>query len=391
MFVIFALAAAEVSAGTPPLKPAAVANVVTDIVFHPVSATTATLIVRSGGSSQSIEIKSLDDTLALLADKRLISIWPQVTEWAGNGLDNLRDNSINAAQALFAKGRMKDADTSLGSAVGPKLRGTFLLADALLNAGRIDEATRLMESARGSTPHKGMRGPIEWAATSTWLAKAQHVRGNVKVSIGIIEASIPPMGNDRTKVNLEVNRAAMLLEVGRADEALVAIEAAQASFAAPGGDGPFTTNARVRGSDRQFAWIKSCALSKLGRTAEAATAAAPLKTGVEPQEKRFVIDPTIRLRTKWARCTEDVANAAQAYADALAGEPFGGDALLELQPALVQSSFDPAFMEKVRRHPVLAPLLASRMRPLLGNLALALNGWRPVSGSQLLTSTSAIR
>ncbi|MEG3170284.1 hypothetical protein U1737_19020 [Sphingomonas sp. LB3N6] len=391
MLVALALATAHASAGNPPSAPALTGNISTDIMFRPVSATTATLTIRSAGSPQAIEIKRLDDTLALLADKRLAAIWPQVTEWAGMGLEKLRDSAIGAAQVLFAKGRTKDADTSLGSVVGPKLRGTFLLADALLNAGRIDEATRLMENARGTAPKKGMRGPIEWAATSTWLAKAQHVQGHVDAAIGIIEASIPPMGNDRTKVNLEVNRAAMLLEVGRAAEALSAIEAAQDSFAAPGGDGPFTTNARVRGSDRQFAWIKSCALSKLGRTAEAAAAAMPLHAAVEPQENRFVIDPTITLRTTLARCTGNVADAAQAYADALAGEPFGGDALLELQPALVQPSFDPAFMAKVRQHPVLVPLLADRMQRLTGDLVLALNGWRPMPRSKSLTLASADR
>ncbi|RYE98815.1 MAG: hypothetical protein EOO77_36555, partial [Oxalobacteraceae bacterium] len=351
MIVAFVLAIAQISVGTQPSVPIAASNEFTNIVFHPVSSTTAKLTVQSGASAQTIDIKGLDDTLALLADKRLSAVWPEIMEWAGPELVKLRDSSISAAQAIYAKGRTKDAETSLGSIVRPELRGTFLLADALLNAGRIDEATRLIESVRGTAPRKDRWGPIEWTATSTWLSKAQQVQGNVSAAIAILEASILPMGADRTKLNLEVNRAALLLEVDRAAEALTAIEGVQASFAAPGIGGLFTSNPRVGGSDRQFAWIRSCALSKLGRATEAAAAAAPLNGSAEPKEKRFVIDPTIRLRAKWARCTGNVTAAAQAYTDALRTEPVGGDALLELQPALNQPTFDQVFLEKVRQDP----------------------------------------
>lgn len=391
MIVAFVLAIAQISVGTQPSVPIAASNEFTNIVFHPVSSTTAKLTVQSGASAQTIDIKGLDDTLALLADKRLSAVWPEIMEWAGPELVKLRDSSISAAQAIYAKGRTKDAETSLGSIVRPELRGTFLLADALLNAGRIDEATRLIESARGTAPRKDRWGPIEWTATSTWLSKAQQVQGNVSAAIAILEASILPMGADRTKLNLEVNRAALLLEVDRAAEALTAIEGVQASFAAPGIGGLFTSNPRVGGSDRQFAWIRSCALSKLGRATEAAAAAAPLNGSAEPKEKRFVIDPTIRLRAKWARCTGNVTAAAQAYTDALRTEPVGGDALLELQPALNQPTFDKVFLEKVRQDPALSAVLADRWRPLPENLVLALNGWRASSASHPLTSASTNR
>ena len=376
MIVAFVLTAIQLSASAPPSVLITATNESPNIVFQPASATTATLTVQSGGLTRTIEVNSLDDALAILADKHLSAIWPKVTEWGGPGLERLRDSYVNAAQAIFEKGRTTDANTSLGSAVSPKLRGTVLLADALLNAGRIDEATRLMENARGTAPQKGRWGASEWAATSAWLAQAQYTQGNVETALSIIEDSMPVLENDRAILNLEVNRAAILLDIGRASEALSALEAVQAGFAAPGGDGPFTSNARLKGSDRHFAWIRSCALSKLGRLEEAAAAAAILDTGIEPQDKRFVIDPTIRIRTRWTRCIGNVNAAVRAYTSALSNEPFGGYALLELQPTLTQPSFDQSFFEKVRQSPALYPALADRWRPLPINLVPALNGWR---------------
>lgn len=391
MIAAFALAAAQVLAGSPSLAPASSSSELKNIIFHPVSATTAKLTLQSGGASQTVEIKSLQDTLALLADRQLSAVWPEIMAWAGPGLEKLRDSSISAAQAIYAKGRIKDAETGLGSIVRPELRGTFLLADALLNAGRVDEATRLIEAAHGPAPRKDRWGPLEWTATSIWLSKAQQVQGNVSAAIAILEASIVPMGADRTKINLEVNRAALLLEVDRAAEALTMIESVQANFAAPGMGGLFTSNPRVGGSDRQFAWIRSCALTKLGRATEAAEAAAPLNSSVEPKEKRLVIEPTIRLRARWARCTGNVGAAAQAYAEALRAEPVGGEALLELQPTLNHPTFDQVFLEKVRQDPNLSAVLANRWRPLPENLVPALNGWISSSASHPLTSASANR
>ncbi|GAL99757.1 hypothetical protein [Sphingomonas parapaucimobilis] len=75
----------------------------------------------------------------------------------------------------------------------------------------------------------------------------------------------------------------MLLDLHRPAKALAAIDAVEARFQAPGG--LFAGDVRVKGSDRQFAWIRACALQQqLGRTAEAKAAAAPLYPIAEPQD-----------------------------------------------------------------------------------------------------------
>jgi hypothetical protein len=51
-------------------------------------------------------------------------------------------------------------------------------------------------------------------------------------------------------------------------------------------------------------------------------------------------------------------------------------ALLELQPALRQPEFEPAFMAAVRADPALAPLLAEHMRILPPEFVPALNDWQ---------------
>ncbi|MFN3775524.1 hypothetical protein [Sphingomonas parapaucimobilis] len=74
----------------------------------------------------------------------------------------------------------------------------------------------------------------------------------------------------------------VLLDLHRPAKALAAIDAVEARFQAPGG--LFAGDVRVKGSDRQFAWIRACALQQLGRTAEAKAAAAPLYPIAEPQD-----------------------------------------------------------------------------------------------------------
>ncbi|WP_312488645.1 hypothetical protein [Sphingomonas sp.] len=372
MMIALALAMAPVWAGPPQT---AETMVVVDTTFRAVSPTHATILVGPPAARQLVEVRTIDDALAALADRRLSHAWPQLLSWAGPGLEGLRDRLIADARTVFTKGRTAQADTGLASVVRPRLRPTFLLADALLAGGRFAEAVDLMRAARDAEPKDSPWWSIHWASMSQWLAKAEDAQGRFDAALGILDAAIPPLGKDRVKLNLEASRAAVLLERDRPAEALAAIDAVQAAFDAPGG-GILSGNARIKGSDRQFAWVRACALHKMGRITEAKAAAMPLDPAVEPQDKRFKIDPTVKLRKQLALCSQDVAATARVYAGMLTATPYAGEALTELQPDAKIPGVAPAFMKQVRRHPDLAPILAERLRPLPEAFVPALNGWR---------------
>lgn len=380
--VAVALASASLIGGGVLAAPVTAVQPAAPATFTAVSDSSAELSVERDGRIETIEITTLDEALALMADTRLTSLWPQIAAWAGPDFERLRANTLKSARAVFAKGKTNRADTGLASTVRKKLRPTFLLTEALKDTGHDDEAVRLMERARGTAPTKGGFGANEWAATSIWLSDARFRAGDTAGALAVLDTSIPPIADSRSRLNLDINRVVLLLFADRPAEALTVLDQVRGAFDAPGGDGPFTLDTRVRGSDRQFAWMRACALRKLGRPNDAAAVAALLMSGDEPREKRFIIDPTVEIRQTLALCSGDVAEAAQAYADALTDEAFGGDALLALQPAYRHPAVDPAFMERVRRHPTLAPVLEGRMRTLPAALTPALNGWRTMPAAE---------
>ncbi|MFN3676679.1 MAG: tetratricopeptide repeat protein [Sphingomonas pseudosanguinis] len=372
MMIALLLSAATLVQGPAPI-PASVQTSVDSATFRSQSPTDATVTIHADTSDQTIAIRSIDDALAVMADRRLAAIWLQVLTWAGPSLEGLRDALVTDARNVFAKGRTKEAESAIASVVRPRLRPTFQLADALLASGQVEQAVQLMQSARAAEPKDSPWWSIHWAAMSQWLAKARDVHGDTQGALDILEASIPPLGNDQVKLNLEASRASVLLDLHRAAHALAAIDAVEASFEAPGGI--FSRDARIKGSERQFAWIRACALQQLGRTAEAKAAAAPLYPVAEPQDRRFKIDPTVKLRKQLGLCARDVTLTAQSYAEMLRDDPYGGEALVELQPAFQRRGADPRFMDDVRRDPSLAPIIAERMRILPDELVPALNGW----------------
>ncbi|MBB4610370.1 hypothetical protein [Sphingomonas yabuuchiae] len=377
MMIAFFLSTAAIVQSPAPIASTAQAFA-SEATFRPLSPTHATVTIRAAEGESVVDIDTIDDALAVLADRRLAAIWPQLLTWAGPSLTALREALVADARAVLAKGRTKQADSAIASVVRPRLRPTFQLADALLAAGQVAEATQLMEDARIAEPQQGNSfWSIHWAAMSQWLAKARDVRGDSQGTLDVLEAAIPPLGNDRVKLNLEASRASVLLDLHRPAEALAAIDAVEARFQAPGGI--FSGDVRIKGSDRQFAWIRACALQQLGRTAEAKAAAAPLYPITEPQDRRVRIDPTVKLRKQLGLCTRDVALTAQSYAEMLRDDPYGGEALVELQPAFRRRGYDARFMYEVRGHPLLASILAARLRAVPDDLVPALDGWGAMS------------
>ena len=170
MMITLLLATASVGSG--PAQTAEPATIA-DGGFRAISPTHAMIRIGPPASQQTVDIQTVDEALAALADQRLAPMWPRISTWAGPGLEDLRDRRIAEARSIFAKGRTKDADTAIASVVRPRLRPTFLLADALFVGGRVTEAVDLMRAARAAEPKDNPWWLIHWASMSQWLAKVE--------------------------------------------------------------------------------------------------------------------------------------------------------------------------------------------------------------------------
>jgi hypothetical protein len=202
MIIAVFLSTAEIVQSPAPIAPT-IQGVVGEVILRPLSPTHATLTIRASEGERVVDIAHVDDALAVLADRRLAAIWPQLLRWTGPSLVGRRDARVADARAVFAKGRTKQAESAITSIVRPRLRPNFQLADALLAAGQVAEATRLMEDARLAEPQLGnLFWSIHWAAMSQWLAKASNVRGDRQGVLDVLEAAIPPLGKDLAKLDL---------------------------------------------------------------------------------------------------------------------------------------------------------------------------------------------
>ena len=170
-------------------------------------------------------------------------------------------------------------------------------------------------------------------------------------------------------VNATVSRAALLAEWGRYSEALYAIETAESVFDEQNkGD-------RIPGSDRQFAWIRACALQGLGRIAEAEKAFARALGDREWRDPDFVIqnDREVQLRARF--CMRQADKVAEVLVRNLNGPGLSSAPIL-LQPGYTRMHVDHRFLDSVRADPGVAPKAMGWVRVLPEEMRDAINGWR---------------
>lgn len=338
----------------------------------------AELRLRDRDGVQSREpLVAIDTALALLADTRLQPLWQPLLDWAGPGLERLRDRRLAAARLVTASGRTDIANSTAASSTRPKVRAALLLADELANAGQLDAAIALVEKTRGEAPGRSDWEKAEWMATSLRLTTYTRRRDGPAAARAVLDASEAALGSGHQySINFQINRAADLAEDGRHADALTALDAAEARFDAGGGRGE-----KVPGSDRQFAWIRICALTGLGRGGEVASLVPTIYPPAEPSDAFFRVPASNRIRYRLFRCMNSTAGVAGEMADEMQGAALGGTAFVQLQPALRDPRKPAAFYRAVAADPKLAPLLAGRFRILPAALVPALNRWRdPVAG-----------
>ena len=219
-------------------------------------------------------------------------------------------------------------------------------------------------------PKRGVswRG-IEWQSVTAAIAWSRSQRNDQAGAIAEYEAVERTLGTSPYAVNATVNRAATLAYEGRYAEALTAIDGAWARYLKDNrGD-------KVPGSERQFSWIRACALHGLGRTDEARGAMPVLQDDREIKDADFVIEPDNDLKLRIATCTRDGPEFARLIARDLR-RVGRSPALLLLQPAYIPRGNYRAIMATVRADPALKAAAASLMRTLPPEMTAALNGWR---------------
>lgn len=341
----------------------------------------ATLFVKGTLQQQAVSDPQL--ALMLLADKRMQPLWQPLLDWAGPGLERMRDRRLAAVRALAAQGGTTFATTTAASSVRPKMRATLLLVDELAAAGLIDEAIATVKAARGAKPGGGDWGKAEWMAASVRLHTLTRKAVGIPAAIAVLDQSEALLGSKHPySINFQINRAADLAESARYAEALTVLDAAEMRFADPQGTRG-SGGERVPGSDRQFAWIRICALNGLGRGAENASlvqtlypAADPTTAGAVAGPGEFYIPGTSSIRYRLFRCMNNVTGLADELAADAERNLIGGTAFLQLQPAFSDPEKPPSFYRQLAAQPRMATAIAGRFRVLPASLTPALNRWR---------------
>lgn len=313
-----------------------------------------------------------DDVLMLLADRRLEALWAPLTDWSGPSLELMRARMIRRfrSAALTARPDMPAGSTS-ESTVRPQVRAILQYASILDLTGHGAEAEDMLrEHLAGMRPKLGggWRG-VEWQSVASAIAWSRKQRDDPKGAIAEYEAIERALGSSPFAVNATVNRAAALAMDGQYAPALATIEQAWARYLKDNrGD-------KVPGSERQFSWIRACALQGLGREAEARAAMPRLSDDREFSDEDFVVEPDNDLKIRNAMCMRDGSEVARLIARDFR-RVGRSPALILLQPAYVPRGDSRAIIDAVRADSALAAAARERMRTLPSEMSAALNGWK---------------
>lgn len=317
-------------------------------------------------------LSSPSDVLSLLADKHMQFLWQPLESWAGPGLVPFRDRTIARLQVAAAAGNPKySPSTTAESTVRSNTRALLQLAYFLAKVGREDEAEQLLRRRLATMKFKGGESwqGIEWFSVAAGIGRSRGWRNDYDGAAAQYQFMERAMGDSPYAVNATINRASLLALGGRYGEALSAIDAAFARYIAD------SRGAKVPGSERQFAWIRACALAGLGRHTEAEEAFRPLNVERERNTQGFVIEPDSDLQFRARMCMKQERAMIELLSGDLRDDLFTDSVLLTLQPGF-QPRRDQALWAAVRSDPGLMTLARERLRELPPEMIPALNGWR---------------
>lgn len=312
------------------------------------------------------------DVLTLLADKKMAFLWTPLTEWAGPNLERMRDRQLAKLQAAASVGESaQPAAATIESTVRPRTRAILQLAGFLIETGNPVEAERILQERLATMPvnrDKARWNEIEWFTVASRIATARAARDDVEGALAEYALAETTLGDSPFAINASVNRAALLLRRNLYADALAAIDLAEQRWRA---SNPYD---KVGGSERQFAWIRACALEGVGRHAEADQAFRPVLDARDSKDRDFVIDSDRKLKMQGLVCMRRSAAVKAMIADQIRNG-FTSNALLMFQPAN-RPLHDAEFWARITSDPELRKLVLERMRELPPEMAPALNGWR---------------
>jgi hypothetical protein len=244
------------------------------------------------------------------------------------------------------------------------------LADFLIDNGQAAEAERMLQQQLRTMKVRtdGSWNAIEYFTVASWIATARNARNDVDGAIEEYEFVERALGNSPYADNATINRASLLVQNGRFAEGLGAIDPLWVRWSKE------SREYKVVGSERQFAWIRACALAGLGRHAEAEAAFVPVLQATDTRDPHYVIESDDSLKLRGLECMKQTAGVKHLIADELQ-DGLSPSALLLMQPAY-RSERDPEFWAEVRADPLLTKLASERMRVLPPEMTPALNGWR---------------
>lgn len=179
----------------------------------------------------------------MLIGRRYAPLWPSLERMAGPHLENVRKASAASAEALYANA--PEDHEQLAN-----------LANALRHAGRLEGAIALRRKLPQNEAEMSKADEqMGWAINN--VAYALHAAGKIDEADQLFASlNDAPMPKEYWRVSMKINRLEFLVGDGKFEKALPLIE----------------PTAKTEGSpyaDQLTRRLRYCALSKLGRTAEA--------------------------------------------------------------------------------------------------------------------------
>ena len=246
-----------------------------------------------------------DLLFTLLASTDMEQLWPQLTAFTGTDGSRLRGMLRARAKALLDRGWTEPRNSNqLENFVGGSVLATMQAADLLIEAGDGVESIALLRSKRNAVEKAGLnkrQAKFNWVALAMREAKHLQLLDDSPAAARVYQAIIDNKSIDFDyTINGAINYAAMLAELGRGKEALAMIDQTEAMFIKA------NSGESVPGSDRQFAWIRACALHALGDQAGADKAIAVIDSAPQVlRDASGAIAPTTGIELRLAFCMKN--------------------------------------------------------------------------------------
>lgn len=300
-------------------------------------------------------------------------MWPAILAWGGTDLVSLRDRNLRDAELAWRKGQAKRNITAATEAVSANGDRAFLqYVHLLAKSGRVDDARTLIRTKfEADLKHRnGQSSAVVHAVAAAGIEA--HV-SNFDAALSLLsEADRRVSAPAADRVNIDINRAAYLAELGRYQEALDAIDKAQVEFGAP----MQARQTQINGSGREFAWIRACAFHGLGREAESKALLGAIEAVPnELQDPFFAIKTTDAILQRAYLCVGDTDAILTHFLHDLDDRPFA-EAFALFPERRLESANAAAVAARVRADPRFRKAYAARYRDLPAVLLAAAHQWR---------------